>query len=144
MKTSCRTCRLPHLSCRNGVAAQCSPLLNVFNDQMKDQLACREEPSSFEDLITLAIHIDNLLAEHRREMVSRSLQPSHRRSSHFMPSILPSSGPAQSVYSPPAEDPGPMQVGRARLTMSVSIAVPMGMTSPPAQCGQKTGGQNSE
>jgi len=83
---------------------------------MKNQLTSREEPSSFEDLITLAIGIDNWLAERRREKVSRFLQPSPGRPSHFMPSILPFSGPAQLVSSPPAEDPEPMQMGRARLT----------------------------
>jgi len=42
-------------------------LLNAFNDQMKDKLSTREKPSFFEELITMAIHIDNRLAERKRE-----------------------------------------------------------------------------
>ena len=34
-------------------------LLHLLSEQLKDQIALREEPSTFEELVTLAIHIDN-------------------------------------------------------------------------------------
>ena len=41
-------------------------LLNASNNQLKDQLASREEPSSFKDLTNMAICIDNRIAERMR------------------------------------------------------------------------------
>lgn len=40
--------------------------LQSLNDNMKDQLASRDEPTSFEALASLAVRIDNRLRERER------------------------------------------------------------------------------
>ena len=65
-------------------------LIKALNEQMKDQLASQEEPSSFEDFITLAIRIDNRLAERRRERASCSQPPSTLRFSSYLLILPPS------------------------------------------------------
>lgn len=41
--------------------------LHSLNDEMKDQLASRDAPSSFEELVSLTLRIDNWLREHAWE-----------------------------------------------------------------------------
>lgn len=79
---------------------------HALNEKLKDELACRDEPDSLDELINLAIKIDNRLRTRSRSSNSQSSQFSIRRGS---PSPDTSSPSIQNV-------PEPMQLGRARLT----------------------------
>ena len=62
------------------------------NNLMKDQLASRDEPSSFEDLVSNYIHIDNRLRERSLERNYKSRQPvpyQVGRDGHPLPPRLP-------------------------------------------------------
>lgn len=83
---------------------------NSLSETIKDQLASRDEPGSLDELISLAIRIDNRLRERRKERDSISHNP---RVSCFRSPVEASSG-----QSPPPNEPEPepMQIGRTRLT----------------------------
>lgn len=92
--------------------------LHSLNDEMKDQLASRDEPSSFEELVSLTLRVDNRLRERawEREFSSRR---SSRRSSPVVsaPAPLPALPSAPTVRSENVEsEPEPMQIGRYQLT----------------------------
>ena len=108
-------------------------LLGIFykglKDELKDELAVRDETSSLEELISLAIRLDNRLRERRRERSGK-----HSSTSFPPPSKFPSrpafSGPSRHPpdSGPPRPSPDtqvspffmeePMQLGRMTLTPS--------------------------
>lgn len=90
-------------------------LIKALNEQMKDQLASREEPSSFEDLVTLVIRIDSRLAERQRERASCSQSPSTQRSAPYLLNLPPSRESSAPAGPPTADSVETMQVGRAML-----------------------------
>ena len=91
---------------------------NGLNDQIKDELAARDDPSDLHKLVSLAIKLDNRLRERQREKFPR-FSVSATKSAHRSPP-LPArleqfSGPR---FQPPARAPEeePMQLGRTKLT----------------------------
>ncbi|XP_038149046.1 uncharacterized protein LOC119788602 isoform X1 [Cyprinodon tularosa] len=74
-----------------------------LSEKLKDELACREEPETLDQLINLAIRIDNRLRERNRQ---RNIASPHQA---FAMTPSPQSQPR-----PPS--PEPMQIGRARLS----------------------------
>lgn len=92
-------------------------------EELKDELATRDEPASLETLIKLAIKIDNRLRERRRErsfgQKPRSLTstPANPPRVFSSSSTSPSGSPgltSSSANPPPTDEP--MQLGRAKLT----------------------------
>ncbi len=121
-------------------------LMGVFikslSEELKEELASREETKSLEDLISLAIRIDNRLRERNRGryyMPRRSAPPLELSLSPAVPSNPQT--PTEPLV-PPAAPEEPMQLGRARLTPSerqcriikdcVSTAIKLDTTWPPA------------
>lgn len=83
---------------------------NSLSECIKDQLASRDEPGSLDELISLAIRIDDRVRERHRERDSISHNPP---SPYFRPAFkVPTSQPQR----PSEPDPEPMQVGRTRLS----------------------------
>ena len=78
---------------------------NALSEQMKDELASRDESTDFESLVSLAIKLDNRLRERRREKVSRPR-------SHSSPSAEKSHPSLQSDVT----EEEPMELGRAHLS----------------------------
>lgn len=87
---------------------------NALSDNLKDELVSREEPGSLDQLISLAIRVDNRLRERRRERSSKSQVPFPfpLTASRRLPTR--SFQPLQDV--PGSAEPEPMQLGRAGLT----------------------------
>lgn len=88
-----------------------------LSEAVKDQLATREEPSSLDELIGLAIRIDGRLQERRREQNRRRSPPNRYRSSPPDRTPAPPMPPAVEWHASPSTDTGdePMQLGRTRL-----------------------------
>ena len=99
--------------------------LRGLRDELRDELAARDETTSLDDLISLATRLDNRLRERRRERsgrashtppVMRTMSPHHRG---LAPSPLP---PSSSDRIPPGSTPAlldieePMHLGRMKLT----------------------------
>lgn len=83
--------------------------LQSLNERIKDELAYRDEPESEDDLIDLAIKIDNRLRERAR---TRS-----KPQSVYAPPLAASSAlPTPTAQPPRQPSPEPMQIGRARLS----------------------------
>ena len=87
-----------------------------LSEQLKDELAVRDETATLDSLISLAVKLDNRLRERRREKgnqppVNRSLPPltGFRPPEPFTPRQ-----PPQVFKTPPEHEP--MQLGRTRLT----------------------------
>lgn len=76
-------------------------------DQLKDELATREDSASLDQLIHISIRLDNHLRERRRE---RASQPSDITSQSLPTNDSPTSP------SPSDSGPEPLQLGCARLT----------------------------
>lgn len=100
-------------------AALQTVFVNGLSEQLKDELALKDEFSDLDSVISTAIRLDNRLRERRRERSSRSSAlPVLSRS------MATSRGPTQPPV-PPTPQPAqatsteePMQLGRARLTPS--------------------------
>ena len=89
--------------------------LNALDDVVKNELVSREDPTGLDQLIALAIRVDNWLHERHRE---RTFQPPP--SSISLPPAASRSQPPSPFYScrgplSPSE-PEPMQLGRTRLS----------------------------
>lgn len=84
--------------------------LQGLSEQLKDELAVKNESASLDSLISLAVRLDNWLRERRRE---RSSQPFATRP--FDPSSSAPRQPLPALSRTPA-GPKPMQLGRACLT----------------------------
>uniref|UniRef100_A0A3B5QIN5 Retrotransposon gag domain-containing protein n=1 Tax=Xiphophorus maculatus TaxID=8083 RepID=A0A3B5QIN5_XIPMA len=79
---------------------------HALNDKLKDEQACRDEPGCLDELINLAIKIDNRVRDRSRPSNPRPSLPPIRRGS-----------PSPDSPNPPIQNPPePMQVGRARLS----------------------------
>ena len=78
---------------------------NALSAAIKDELVSRDEPNTLEDLISLAIRIDNRRRERRREKTGND-------TFSVSPGVLPTAQ-IQSTSLPEIE---PMQLGRARLS----------------------------
>lgn len=89
--------------------------LQLLNDQMKDQLASRDEPASFEELVSLALRLDNRQRERENEK-----HPRIQKSPFRVPPPLTSPAPppffTPTISRPPLPPPEPMEIGRSRLT----------------------------
>ncbi|PWA27301.1 hypothetical protein CCH79_00021085, partial [Gambusia affinis] len=81
--------------------------IQALNEALKDELVCRDEPASLEDLIALAIKIDNRLRGRFRE--KRGFKPV-LFSDKFAPDVAMET---TSNTLPPEE---PMQIGRTRIS----------------------------
>lgn len=108
-------------------------LLNSLNDQIKDQLAFRDEPASFEELASLAVRVDNRIRERRKERDSNSHKPLHgypspnsnfprphegrARAGAYLPPLPQVSHPGDNRSTTNTEVTEPMQLGRTRLTL---------------------------
>lgn len=94
-----------------------SVFVNGLSEQLKDELALKDESKDLDDLITTAIRIDNRLRERKRERSSRhSTVTNTRNAPPRGPSgftVPPDSTAQLSQASTEAE---PMQLGRAKLT----------------------------
>ena len=90
----------------------CATFYRGLADNMKDELASRDEPESLDRLLELSIRIDNRLRERRRE---RSFRPLPRP-------LSPARGPPASPRSPESSrgrfslESEPMQIGRTGLS----------------------------
>lgn len=86
-----------------------------LNDSIKDELASREESPDLDQLISLAIRVDNRLCERRRERVNRPqpFDPVPSVATYHTPTP---SGSDSRRLSPGRSESKPMQLGRARLT----------------------------
>lgn len=90
-----------------------SVFLRGLADNVKDELAARDETQSLEELISLAMRLDNRLRERRRERVSRLEFHTTAPASPTVPLSFP---PVPSSNSKSSDVEDPMQLGRARLT----------------------------
>lgn len=90
--------------------------LQSLNETMKDQLAYRDEPATFEELASLTLRIDNRLRERERER-SSVRRPSQR----FAPvAVAPVASRSFANALPPLREesaPEPMQIGRSCLSL---------------------------
>ena len=77
---------------------------NALSETIKDELVSRDEPNTLEELISLAIRIDNRRRERRREKTGKE-------TFSVMPVSLPTAQPQSTL-----PEPEPMQLGRARLS----------------------------
>lgn len=92
-----------------------------LTDSVKDELAVRDESANLDELVSLAIRLDNRLRERRRERASRSPGSLHSRPvssplARFRSETFPSPSAPSEVFSPLLSSEEPMQLGRARLT----------------------------
>lgn len=86
-----------------------------LNEEIKDELASRDDPPSLNSLISLSIQLDNCLRERRRERATWStLDPRPRRPlTYAAPPILTTTPGPQPISS---SLPEPMQLGQAHLS----------------------------
>lgn len=87
--------------------------LQSLNEDMKDQLASRDEPVTFKELASLTLRIDNRLRE--RERNSSTRQPVRCASLVFI-SPTPIQPSATVAVERTESEPEPMQIGRSRLS----------------------------
>ncbi|XP_030578851.1 trace amine-associated receptor 13c-like [Archocentrus centrarchus] len=97
------------------------PLKGAFYQALaspiKDELATRDEPTPLEDLIALAMRIDNHLWERARERGNKTRPPRSRVSLSHSPCATTSSSAVEGMPLLLEEPAGePMQLGRAKLT----------------------------
>jgi len=74
----------------------------------------RHRPESLNEFITVALMMDQRLAERRREHSHRPSSPTHRTVSRSMFSVTPRRPPTSPPQAQNEEEP--MQVGRSRLS----------------------------
>lgn len=87
--------------------AQFDAFLNGLSDELKDELASRELPTTLNGLIDLANRVDTRLHQRAREKA--------RSRARFSPLPFPPSSVPSTDFKPCAE-PEPMQVNRTRLS----------------------------
>ena len=78
-----------------------------LSEELKDELAPRDSPSTLDDLIELALRLDNRLRERRRARESGGAPSACR----LLPSSVANSAPAEH-----SEEAQPMQLGHTRLS----------------------------
>lgn len=93
--------------------------LHSLNDEMKDHLASRDEPATFEELVSLTLRIDSRLREREWERDYSSRRSLRRSSPVVSPPpplpVQPSTPIAGTGGGEP--EPEPMQIGRYQLTV---------------------------
>lgn len=91
--------------------------LNGLSEQLKDELALKDDSENLDTLISTAIKIDNRLRERRRERNNRSSTSSRPPVPRNPSSFVPPNPPIQtsSLLAQGISDE-PMQLGRAKLT----------------------------
>lgn len=96
-----------------------SVFINGLNEQLKDELAVREEHDTLDTLISITIRLDNRLRERRRDrnrpQPSPQCWPSTSRPRVSSDTPLPLTSQTRPVEFSDVE---PMQLGRAHLTQS--------------------------
>ena len=87
-----------------------STFSHALSEKVKDELASREPPASLEDLISLAIRIDNRICERNREKKQAYTRPMSEEANipHERLNL-----PLEPLNN---DDPEPIQIGRTRLT----------------------------
>lgn len=85
-----------------------------LSDNVKDELAARDETRCLDELISLATRLDNRLRERRREKASR--QSSHVSNVSSPVPVQTGVPPMLSSQPNPPDVEEPMQLGRAQLT----------------------------
>uniref|UniRef100_A0A8D3CPA5 CCHC-type domain-containing protein n=1 Tax=Scophthalmus maximus TaxID=52904 RepID=A0A8D3CPA5_SCOMX len=113
--------RILSAECGWDQAALQAVFLKGLSEEIKDELATRDETTSLEELIKLATRLDNRLRERQREKAegrrARSFSSSTSRPHQQLPTPLRDfSGNLEATSHPPANSEEPMQLGRARLT----------------------------
>uniref|UniRef100_A0A3B3C5A7 CCHC-type domain-containing protein n=1 Tax=Oryzias melastigma TaxID=30732 RepID=A0A3B3C5A7_ORYME len=88
--------------------------INGLNEQLKDELASREEPPDLQSLVSLINRIDNCCQTRRRERTSSTRPITKRPQRRYVTS--PSALPLPAPFSTRSASPPLMQFGRARLT----------------------------
>lgn len=95
--------------------------LSGLSEQLKDELAARDDSDSLDSLVSLAIKLDNRLRERCREKAS--CQPPLPTSNPSPPSFLGTASGSflahrsfPSPNTPTSTEEEPMQLGRARLS----------------------------
>ena len=85
---------------------------NSPSEQIKVQLAFHDEPSSFEELASLAIRVNNRIREQKRERDPNSHKPLRKHSSRkIYPTWLPQySRPVDNLPATNTEATEPMQI----------------------------------
>uniref|UniRef100_A0A667WXZ9 CCHC-type domain-containing protein n=1 Tax=Myripristis murdjan TaxID=586833 RepID=A0A667WXZ9_9TELE len=102
----------------NGAALQ-AVFVKGLNEQIKDELAARDEPKDLTSLVSLAIRLDNRLRERRLERAARlpgsgaPHPPRHPRQP--LSGVATQSGTPEHPPARPAEEE-PMQLGRTKLS----------------------------
>lgn len=94
-----------------------------LSEEVKDELAARDETSNLEELISLSIRLDDRLRERRRERSGRYRYPvpSPHTSSPRQPELPPAASPQEfatttTSVTPSPSSEEPMQLGRMKLT----------------------------
>lgn len=119
-----------------------------LNEDMKDQLASRDEPVTFEELATLTLRLDNRLRERERERNSSTRRPVRRASPVYIPRHRfrfcrrPQSlgrGLTRNRNPCSSGDPGCLRKrGRGVIALAhVFIVVPRSISFPPVQRREK-------
>ncbi len=89
-----------------------------LSEEIKDELAIRDESTTLNDLIDLAIRLDNRLRERKRERQESRQRP--QSSSHLPPAVDSTSPALNTAHNDPEPRQSPakevMQLGRARLS----------------------------
>ena len=96
-------------------AALQTVFINGLSEQLKDELALKEDSNDIDSLVSTAIKIDNRLRERRRERSTKQFSSTTPRHTSRVPFSVPptvSSGQSQNLLS----EVEPMQLGRAKLT----------------------------
>lgn len=85
---------------------------------IKDELV-RDKPTSLNELVGLAIDVDERVRERRRERARHQIDPPRRRESATGPFLSGASAPpVPELCTPVPSGEEPMQLGRARLTVA--------------------------
>lgn len=94
-----------------------------LSEEVKDELAARDETSTLEELISLSVRLDNRLRERRRERAVRHSSPialtcsrSPRQPESPSAATHCESSSTPSASTPASSSEEPMQLGRLRLT----------------------------
>ncbi|KAG5857209.1 hypothetical protein ANANG_G00016760 [Anguilla anguilla] len=95
-----------------------SVLQSIFysglNENIKDELAVRDDTTNLDALVSLASRLDNRLRERRRERARHSTPGQPFPGPSRRPASRPSAPPRSPSPSPDSEEP--MEMGRARVT----------------------------
>lgn len=90
--------------------------LHSLSEKLKDELATREVPSSLEEVVSLAIRLDNRLRERQRERGNHALGFSSPPSARTLRAPNPQLTSNLAGSTPSAPPPEPMQLEQTRLS----------------------------